>query len=274
MALFVAGPIVASFVLSFCDWNILSPPQFVGAENYRRLAVEDPLFFQSLKVTLVYTIFSVPLGMVLALSLAIALNRPLPGRSVLRTVFFLPSVLSGVAVAMLWQWVFNAEYGLINIVLRAVHLPAPPWLASEHWALPALIVMSLWGVGGMVIIYLAGLQNIPNQLYESAWIDGAGPIRAFFAITLPMLSPVLFFTLIVGTIGAFQVFTQAYIMTGGGPNQATYFYALHLYHEAFEFLHMGYASAMAWVLFVIVFALTALQLYLSRHWVHYEDPGK
>lgn len=271
MIIFVGGPIIASAVISFCEWNILSPPRWVGAEQYRRLLFDDPLFLQSLKVTCVYTLFAVPMGMALALIIAMGLNRNVPGRSVLRTIYFLPSVLSGVAVSMLWVWLFNAEYGLINAVLRGLGLPAPGWLASEFWALPALIIMSLWGVGGTIIIYLAGLQNIPSELYEAADIDGASRVQAFRHVTLPMLSPVLFFTLIAGTIGSFQVFTQAYVMTGGGPDYATYFYALYLFNQAFEYLNMGYASAMAWVLFVIILVLTLIQLRLSKTWVYYEE---
>ena len=271
MLIFVAGPVIASFLISFMDWNLLGKAQWVGLENYRELIKEDPLFYQSLKVTAYYTVVAVPLGMGLALLLAMALSRKLKGESIFRTIFFLPTVLSGVAVAMLWQWIFNADYGLINTFLRYLGVPAPEWLASETWALPALIIMSLWGVGGTMIIYIAGLQNIPDQLYESAAIDGASPLRKFWHITVPMLSPVLFFTLILGVIGSFQVFTQAFVMTGGGPNYATYFYALYLYFQAIEYLNMGYASAMAWILFVIILALTLLQIYLSKHWVYYED---
>lgn len=271
LLLFVGGPIIASFILSFCEWNILSPPKWVGLSQYAKLLSDDPLFIQSLKVTFIYTLFAVPMGMALALALALALNRNLPGRSLLRTIYFLPSVLSGVAVSMLWLWLFNAEYGLINTVLRMAHLPAPGWLSSEFWALPAIIVMSLWGVGGSMIIYLAGLQNIPVQLYESAEIDGGTAWQKFRNITLPMLSPVLFFTLITGTIGSFQVFTQAYVMTNGGPDYATYFYALYLYVQAFDYLNMGFASAMAWVLFVIILILTIIQIILSKRWVYYEE---
>ena len=199
------------------------------------------------------------------------MNQKIRALTFFRSVFFLPTVLSGVAVAMLWQWLFNPEFGAINAGLRAVHLPAPGWLGSETWALPALIVMSLWGVGGTAVLYLAGLQNIPSQLYEAASIDGAGPVRSFFYVTLPMLSPVLFLTLILGIIGSFQVFTQAFVMTAGGPNHATEFYALYLYRHAIEYLNMGYASAMAWILLVIVLTLTLAQLRASRYWVYYEE---
>lgn len=271
MALFVVGPVVASFCMSFTDWNILSTPAWIGFGNYSKLFAEDPLFYKSLGVTMAYTAFAVPLGMGCAMVLALALNQKIRALTFFRSVFFLPTVLSGVAVAMLWQWLFNPEFGAINAGLRAVHLPAPGWLGSETWALPALIVMSLWGVGGTAVLYLAGLQNIPSQLYEAASIDGAGPVRSFFYVTLPMLSPVLFLTLILGIIGSFQVFTQAFVMTAGGPNHATEFYALYLYRHAIEYLNMGYASAMAWILLVIVLTLTLAQLRASRYWVYYEE---
>ncbi len=271
MVFFVAGPAVASFVISLTEWNILSRPVWVGLGNYAKLFKADPLFYKSLMVTVTYTVFAVPLGMSVAMALALGLNRKMKGSSVFRSIFFLPTVLSGVAVAMLWQWLFNPEFGAINAALRLLHLPTPGWLASEFWALPALILMSLWGVGGTAIIYLAGLQNIPGQLYEAAAIDGAGRIRMFFHVTLPMMSPVLFLTLVLGIIGSFQVFTQAFVMTGGGPNHATEFYALYLYRHAIEYLNMGYASAMAWILFVIVLTLTLYQLRLSKKWVYYEE---
>jgi multiple sugar transport system permease protein len=174
---------------------------------------------------------------------------------------------------MLWQWIFNPEFGLANTVLQELGIRGPEWLGSTRWALPALIIMSVWGVGGTMVIYIAGLQNIPEQLYESAAIDGAGPVRRFLHVTLPMLSPTLFFTLILGVIGSFQVFTQAFVMTGGGPDYATYFYALYLYFQAIEYLNMGYASAMAWILFVIVLGLTLIQFRMARHWVYYENEG-
>ena len=274
MVLFVAGPVVASLVISFLEWNLLESARWVGWANYRRLVAEDPLFYASLRVTLIYTAVAVPLGMAASLALALALARPRRGQGLFRTIFFLPTVLSGVAVAMLWNWIFNSDFGLVNVMLRYVGVTGPEWLASERWALPALIIMSLWGVGGTMVIYIAGLQGIPQHLYESASIDGAGPFLQFWHVTLPMLSPVLFFTLIMGIIGSFQVFTQAYVMTGGGPNYATFFYALYLFQQAIEFLNMGYAAAMAWILFAIIMVLTLAQFWLSRHWVYYEETGK
>jgi multiple sugar transport system permease protein len=273
MLLFVAGPMVASLLISFMHWNLLKPAHWVGTRNYAKLLLDDPLFYQSLKVTSLYTLCGVPLCMAAALGLALALAGNRRGRNVFRTIFFLPTVLTGVAVSMLWQWIFNPEFGLANTVLQELGIRGPEWLGSTRWALPALIIMSVWGVGGTMVIYIAGLQNIPEQLYESAAIDGAGPVRRFLHVTLPMLSPTLFFTLILGVIGSFQVFTQAFVMTGGGPDYATYFYALYLYFQAIEYLNMGYASAMAWILFVIVLGLTLIQFRMARHWVYYENEG-
>jgi multiple sugar transport system permease protein len=271
LILFAAGPVIASFFFSFTDWNLLSPPKWIGLGNYTKLFYEDPLVRKSLSVSFIYTIISVPLGLSLALLLAIGLNRPCPGRYILRTIYYLPSVISGVAVAMLWQWIYNPEFGLANSLLRSLSLPAPGWLTSEFWALPALILMSLWGLGGAMVIYLAALQTIPTQLYEAALIDGAGPWNTFLNVTVPMISPVLFFTLIMGIIGSFQVFTQAAIMTNGGPANSTLMYVLYIYRNAFEWLQMGYASALAWVFFMLVLCLTLINFILAKYWVYYED---
>jgi multiple sugar transport system permease protein len=271
LVLFVAGPVIASFIFSFTDWNLLSPPKWIGLGNYSRLFFEDPLVRKSLTVSFIYTTISVPLGLSLALLLAIGLNRPCPGQYILRTIYYLPSVISGVAVAMLWQWIYNPEFGLANSLLRSLSLPAPGWLTSESWSLPALILMSFWGVGGAMVIYLAALQTIPSQLYEAALIDGAGPWNTFLNVTIPMLSPVLFFTLIMGIIGSFQVFTQAAIMTNGGPANSTLMYVLYIYRNAFEWLQMGYASALAWIFFMVVLCLTFMNFILAKHWVYYED---
>jgi len=271
LLLFVGGSVVASFFISLTDWNLLSPPEWVGLGNYTKLIFDDPLVRKSLMVSSLYTIVSVPLGLSLALLIAVGLNRPCPGRYILRTIYYLPSVISGVAVAMLWQWIYNPEFGLANTILRFFSLPTPGWLTSEVWALPALILMSLWGIGGAMVIYLAGLQTIPPYLYEAALIDGAGRWNLFRHVTLPMLSPVLFFTIIMGVIGSFQVFTQAAIMTNGGPANATLMFVLYVYRNAFEWLQMGYASALAWLFFLVVFGLTLLNFLLAKHWVYYED---
>ena len=211
-----------------------------------------------------------PLGLALSLFLAGLLNTEVRGVRFFRTVYYLPSVMSGVAVALLWSWLFNPDFGLVNHLLGLVGINGPTWLASETWALPALIIMSLWGAGQSMLIFLAGLQGIPQQLYEAAEIDGAGGWSRFTHVTLPMLSPVILFNLIMGIIGSFQVFTQGYVMTNGGPNNATLFYVLNLYNQAFRNLRMGYASALAWILFFIILGMTLLVIRQSRERVYYE----
>lgn len=272
--IFTLGPMIVSMYYSFTEYPILSSPKWVGFSNYRTMFTDDDFFYQSLKVTLVYAVVSVPLYMALGFFVAILLNQDVRWVAMWRTIYYLPSVVSGVAVALLWQWIFNADFGLINYLLGLVGIKGPGWLLDPNWALPALIVMSLWGVGGGMVIYLAGLQGVPTALYEAAEIDGAGVLRRFVHITLPMVSPVIFFNLVMGLIGALQTFTQAFIMTGGGPRRATYFYMLHLYNNAFQWLKMGYASALAWVLFFIILALTSLVLRSSSAWVFYQGEVK
>lgn len=270
LVFFTVGPILVSIVYSFCHYQILTPARWVAFTNYKELLTDDSLFWKSLWNTVYYTIFSVPLGIASSLGLALLLNAKLKGIRFFRTMFYTPAVVSGVAVAVLWMWLFNPDVGLINSMLTHLKIKGPLWLASKEWAKPALILMSLWGCGGGMIIYLAGLQGIPQQFYEAAEIDGAGRWRRFIYITIPMLTPTIFFTLILGIIGSFQVFTQAYIMTGGGPVDSTLFYVLYLFRQAFEYFNMGYASAMAWFLFVLVFILTIIQLILAKKWVYYE----
>ena len=254
----------------------------MGLGNFAEMAGDDR-FWKSLRATLIYTFFSVPLGVAGSLGLALLLNTKIRGQSVFRTLFYLPSVASVVAASLIWLRLFNPESGLLNQILGALHLnPAlralgltdpskgyVNWLGSEKTALGSLIVMSLWGIGGGMVIYLAGLQGIPQSYYEAASLDGASVWQRFRHVTLPLLTPTIFFTLIIGVIGSFQVFTQGFVMTQGGPNNATLFYVLYLYENAFQFLKMGYASALAWVLFLIILGFTALQMRASR-WVHYE----
>jgi multiple sugar transport system permease protein len=275
--LFTLGPMAVSLAASFTSWSMLSAPTWVGMENYERLLGEDPLFLESVGNTLVYVALSLPLTTLLALGLALLLNRKVPGIRLFRTIFFLPSVTNLVAVSVLWLWLFNPEFGLLNAGLRAVGLEGPLWLQSEAWAKPALVLMSLWGVGGSMIIFLAALQGVPQELYEAAELDGAGAAGKFFHVTLPMISPAMFFSVVMGLIGGFQVFTQAFVMTGtaqpgseGGPNNATLFMVLYLYKKAFQEFRMGYASALAWVLFLAILAVTLLQKRASRRWVYYE----
>ncbi len=271
---FTLGPMLASLVFSFTDYSIVRSTRFVGLQNYITMLFEDYRFWHSLKVTLTYAIFAIPLGLALGLFLALLLNAKVPAISVWRTVYYTPSVVSGVAVAILWVYLFNPQYGVINWLLSLVGINGPGWLSSPQWALPALIIMSLWGVGGGMIIYLAGLQGIPTALYEAAEVDGANSVQKFFNITLPMITPVLFFNLIIGIIGTFQIFTSVYVMTAGGPVESTLFYNLNLYNNAFRYQAMGYASALAWALFVIVLVLTLLVFKSSSMWVYYEGELK
>lgn len=265
---FIAGPYIGAAYLSLTKYEILNPPEFIGFENFSKM-VQDPLFWKSLQVTTVYSIISVPLHIVLGLFLAILLNARIHGLAWLRTVYYLPAVLSGVGVAFLWIWIFNADWGILNYLLSLVGISGPAWLSSEKWVLSALIIMSLWGVGGGLVIYLAALQGVPTELYEAAEVDGAGRARRFWHITIPMISPVLLFQLIMGIIGSLQTFTQGYVMTSGGPNNASLFFLLYLWRNAFQLLNMGYASAMAWAIFAYILVLTLLVLRSSQLWVFY-----
>ncbi len=272
--LFYLGPILASFYYSLTEWDLLTAPKFIGMENYVRLFTRDPLALKSFKVTLVYTLIYVPLDMVFGLSLALLLNQKLRGIGIFRTAYYLPSVLSGVAYVVMWMWMFNPQHGLINTLLSYVGIQGPRWLLDPKWALSALIMMSLWGVGRTMIIFLAGLQDIPAVLYEVAEIDGASRWKMFWNVTLPLLTPSLLFNLIFGIILTFQTFTNAFVATNGGPLDSTLFYVLYLYRQAFEYLRMGYASAMAWVLFLIVLACTLVIFLTSGKWVFYRSIGE
>ena len=271
--LLTAGPILVSIVYSFCRYDVLHPAEFVGFENYISLFSEDLLFWKSLANT-AYMMIGVPLGMVAGLAIAMLLNTEIRGMRIYRTIFYLPAIVPVVASAILWIWVLNPEVGLINSFLRMIGIADPPnWLQSASWGLgskSAIILMGLWSAGSGMIIWLAGLKGIPEHLYEAAEIDGAGSFTKFYNITLPMLSPYIFFNLIMGIIGTMQVFTQAYIMTEGGPDDSTLFYAYYLFNNAFRYFKMGYASALAWILFLVILALTLLQLKLAPRWVHYE----
>lgn len=271
--LFTLGPMIASGVLAFAEWDILNPPKWVGLSNFDRF-IHDASALHALRITTIYAVVSVPLQIVLGLGIALLLNAKISGLRFYRTIYYLPAVLSGVAVALLWRWIFSKEFGLLNLGLSLVGIEGPGWLTDPTWALRALILMSLWGVGGSMVIYLAGLQGIPTELYEAAQVDGAGGIRRFFNITLPLLTPVLFFQLIIGIIRSLQVFVEAYIMTEGGPAEATLFFVLHLYRNAFLYFRMGYASLLAWVLFLYVLILTMLVFRSSQAWVYYEGEAK
>jgi multiple sugar transport system permease protein len=265
---FVAGPMVFSLAMSFCSYDVIHPARFVGIGNYSFLLFKDPLFWKSLGNT-VFMVVALPIGMVFSLGIALLLNAQARGMSAYRTVFYLPAITPVVATAVLWYALLNPD-GLVNTGLRAAGIDPPSWLGDKNWSKPAIVLMGLWGAGGGMIIWLAGLQGIPSQLYEAASIDGAGAVRRFFSITLPMLTPYIFFSFVTGIIGVFQIFAQALILTRGGPADSTLFYVYYLFNNAFRYFKMGYASAQAWILFVIVLVLTLLQLRLSKRWVHYE----
>ncbi len=346
---FTLGPMLFSIYIAMCDWDIINAPRFVGLANFQQALFHDFRFITALRVTISYAMFALPLGMTGSLLVALLLNQNVKGMSWFRTIFYVPAILPGIATAMLWRWIFNPQYGILNLILGAVNPrlipvaaalspwpvaigvglvaaaliagkalqglkgrtistglgifwlvlavpvggliavgwntgfgllkvtlggPLPLWLADPMWALPAFILMSLWGVGGGMIIYLAGLQSIPTQLYEAADIDGANPIQKFRKITLPMLSPTIFFNLVMGVIGSFQVFTSSFVMTQGGPHYATLFYLLYLYQKAFQYFQMGYAASMAWILFVIILVCTLLVFKSSAGWVYYEGEVK
>lgn len=263
-------PALTAIWLTFTDWNMIRAPRYVGLDNILQLG-KDKLFWQALKVTTVYTLISVPVGLVVSFLLALLLNTKVRGIAFFRTVYYLPSIVPAVASAVLWAWIFNTDFGLANVVLNAVGLPKIQWLQDPDWSLPALIVMSLWGLGAGMVIYLAGLQGIPRSFYEAAEIDGAGRWAQLRHITIPLMSPVIFFNLIIGIIGTFQVFTAGFLITDGGPQNSTLFYVLYLYRNGFEYLKMGYAAALAWVLFLIVMLLTLFVFKYVGGMVHYED---
>jgi multiple sugar transport system permease protein len=267
--IFNAGAMIYSLRLSFLETDLLSMSKFVGLENYQDL-LSDKLFLKSLSVTTIYTLLTVIPGTILALGIAMLLNQKVRGMSIWRTVYYLPSVVSGIAVAIIWSWVLQADYGLVNTALRAVGIPGPRWFASEQWAIVGLALMALWGTGGNMLLFLAGLQSIPTELLEAAEIDGAGPWSKFRHVTIPLLTPTIFFSVVIGIIYSYQVFTSAYVVTNGGPNNATMTIVLFLYRQAFQLFQFGYASAVAWALFLIILVFTLMLIGSSKHWVHYQ----
>jgi len=267
---FTAFPVLASLALSLTRWDLITPPVFVGVGNYA-LLLRDPLFWKVLFNTVYYTAGTVPLGIAVSLAFAVALNEPIRGRLGLRAVYFMPVVSSTVAVAMVWRWIYSPDFGLLNYLLSYLHLPVTPWLASTTWAMPAIIVMSIWkDMGYGIVIFLAGLQGIPQHLYDAAAVDGASRWQQFWGITLPLLSPTTFFVSVVYAINSFQVFGQIYMMTQGGPAHATSTMVYYIFQNAFQFFKMGYASALAWILFAVVFLFTLVQVRYQSTWVHYE----
>lgn len=269
--LLTVGPILASVYFSFTQWTIATPPVWIGLNNYVRMFTRDPLFWQALKVTFLYVLMSLPLKITIGLGLALLLNMRLRGMDIYRTLFYIPAVISGVAVSLMWMWLLQPDTGIVNTLLGMVGIQGPAWFWSPQWALPSVALMSVWSVGGSAIIYLAGLQNIPPHLYEAAGLDGANSWKRFWSITLPLLTPTIFFQLVIELIDAFKVFTQAFVITQGGPLNATYFYLFYYYEEAFRNFNMGYASALALVLVLIILACTLLVNYTSKRWVYYES---
>jgi multiple sugar transport system permease protein len=267
------GPLLFSLFASFTDYNITSRMNFIGLDNFKRMFTIDDLFKTSLWNTIYYVLFSVPLTTAGAILLAVLLNQKVKGMKFFRTVYYLPAILSGVAVYFLWMQLLSPSTGLVNTFLAWFGIEGPAWLFDPEWTKPALLLMKMWSVGGGMLLYLASLQGVSAQMYEAADLDGASSFQKFFHITLPMISPIIFFDVITSTIGSFQIFQEAYVMTengDGGPGNSLLFYNLHMWNNAFEIFDMGYASAMAWLLFLIVMVLTVINLTLGKKWVHYE----
>ncbi|MFH1086508.1 MAG: sugar ABC transporter permease [Chloroflexota bacterium] len=268
---FFGGPIVASLVLSFYDYSLIKAPEYVGLANFRMALFEDPLFWPSLGRTFYWAILYTPIVVLGSLLLAILLNQHLLGTNIYRTIFFLPHLTPSVSLAVLWAFILHPRLGPVNYALGQLGLPQPGWLTVKEWAMPALIIMGLWGGmgGNRMLIFLAGLQGVPQELYEASDIDGAGAAAKFFHVTVPMISPVVFFNVVLGVIGSLQVFTTAFVATGGGPNYATWFLALHIYNNAFRYFRLGYGSMLAWILAFILVIFTFVQVKLSNRWVYY-----
>jgi multiple sugar transport system permease protein len=267
---FTLIPVIAALGLSFMHWDLIVRPAFAGLANYQN-ALRDKTFHLVLRNTAFYTLGTVPTGIALSLALALALNRPMRGVALLRSMYYLPVVSSTVAVALVWRWLYNPDFGILNWALSLLGIRPVGWLTNTAWAMPAVMIMSVWkGLGYNMVIYLAGLQAVPQHLHEAAAVDGASAWRRFWSITLPLLSPTTFFVLVVSVIGSFPVFSQVYIMTAGGPANTTSTIVFYIYQNAFQYFKMGYASALAWVLFAIIFAFTLAQFRYQREWVHYE----
>jgi multiple sugar transport system permease protein len=268
---FTLGPFIQSFYLSFTRYNIVQPPKFIGLANYRMMLFDDELFWKSLWVTIRFALCSVPMVLVVGVLLALLLNSNVKGIAAFRTIFYLPSIIPTVATTSIFMWILNPQVGMVNQILDLIGIKGPAWLSDPTWTPWSLVFMSVWGAGGSMVIYLAGLKDIPTYLYEAATLDGAGPIQKLKAVTLPMLSPVIFFNLVMGIIGTFQYFTQAFMISKGqgGPEDSTMFYALYMFQRSWKYMDMGYGSAMAWVLFVLIIFITAVIFKSHTRWVHY-----
>jgi multiple sugar transport system permease protein len=268
--IFTVGPMVASGWISLTDWNIYGDASYIGLGNYREMVSEDPLFWQSLRVTLYYAFVSVPLVLLVAFAAASLLNADVRGKSIFRTIFYLPVLVPLIANTILWTWLFNPDFGLLNQLLEGAGLPTSMWLYDERTVIPSLILMAVWGFGNATVIFLAGLQGVPTHLYEAVEVDGGGIWDKLRHVTVPMMTPTIFFNLIMGLIGSFQAFAEAYAMTNGGPNNSSLFYVFYLYRTAFTESRMGYASALSWVLFLVILLITLAVFRTARSWVYYE----
>ena len=265
-------PIIISFYYSLCQYDVLRDPMFIGLENYRTILYEDAYFWKTIWNTLYYTIFRVPINIFLSLLIAILLNRTLKASGLIRATFFLPSLISGVALSVIWIWIFNPQIGLLNTILAFFGLKGPLWLQDENWSKLSLVIMSTWSIGGgRMLVFLAALQNVNPNLYEALKLDGGNDLQCFWHITLPLISPVIFLWSVIEVIASMQIFTEAFIMTKGGPLESTLFYNLYLYNQAFENFNMGYASALAWILLVITLIITLAQFRLSKKYVYYDN---
>ena len=269
LVVFTAMPFVVCLYLSFTRYDVISSPVWVGFANYERLLAQDPLFWKTLWITLKYAFVAVPLSIITGVAIAMLLNLNIRGISIYRTIFFIPSIVPIVATSVVFMWILNPQNGLVNQVLKLFGFMGPAWLEDSRWAFWSLVMMSVWAVGHSMIIYLAGLKDIPAELYEAGMIDGANAFQRSLYITFPLLTPVIFFNFVMGTIYAFQYFTQAFIMTQGGPEDSTHFYALYLFNRAWRYLDMGYASAMAWIMFILIMLFTGLIFKTHGRWVHY-----
>ena len=271
---FTIGPLILSLIMSFYDWPLTATPEFVGLGNYIEMFTQDEQFWKSLVISLKYAGIFVPLNMVIALFLATLLVQPVKGVKIFRAIFYVPAIISGVAISIIWGWILNGDYGVLNYLLSLIGIKGPKWLVDPAWALLAVIIASAFGVGTMMLIFYTDMKNISTEIYEAASLDGAGPCRKFFSITLPMITPTILFNLVTSIIGSFQQVTLVMLLTGGGPLKSTYFYGLMTYNNAFKHHKMGYASANAWVMFIIILLLTALVFKSSSAWVFYEAEAK
>lgn len=269
--IFTLYPMVFSIILVFTNMDMAGSGRFIGLANLVRALKEDTLFYRSLVNTLYFVLVSVPLSLFASFGIALLLNQKLKGVGFFRTSFYIPYITSGVAVTLLWGWIFNSQFGLVNYFLSLFGINGPSWLSDTRWAMPAIIIMGIWTIGNSIIITLAGLQDIPEALYESAEIDGANSFVKITRITLPLVTPTLYFNLVMGIIGGFQIFMQPYILTEGGPSYATYTYMMHIYNSGFKYYEMGYASTLAWLLFIVIMIITQIVNRTSRHWVYYDN---